>query len=111
MSRRNDAEPGGQGWRLAPRSFASRSLRLACSFPAALTGVYHRSFAFEGIVRGIESFVSAAGQDAQRRQLYLRPASRSVRLGQERITSSPFRTSSEFSQAFTRPEKELPELH
>jgi seryl-tRNA synthetase len=36
-------------------------------------GVYHRSFAFEHVVRGVEAYVSAAGRGESSRHLFLAP--------------------------------------
>ncbi len=40
---------------------------------SGVTGVYHRSFEFEKIIRGIETYVSSAGGDEKRRQLFCSP--------------------------------------
>ncbi|HEY1826349.1 MAG TPA: hypothetical protein VGG21_10375 [Acidimicrobiales bacterium] len=77
--------------------------------PTSTAGVYHRSFAFEGIVRGVESFVSAAGQDAPRRQLYLSPLLDSSALAASGFLLS-FPNLVGVLTSFTRPEQDLPEL-
>jgi seryl-tRNA synthetase len=38
-----------------------------------VAGVYHRSFEFEKIIRGIETYVSSAGGNEKRRQLFCSP--------------------------------------
>jgi seryl-tRNA synthetase len=38
-----------------------------------VAGVYHRSFEFENIIRGIETYVSSAGGNEKRRQLFCSP--------------------------------------
>jgi seryl-tRNA synthetase len=72
-------------------------------------GVYHRSFAFECVVRGIETYVSAAGRDADRRQLLF-----SSLMDQSVLVKSGFVSSFPnlvgVLTSFTRPEAELPEL-
>jgi seryl-tRNA synthetase len=77
--------------------------------PGAAPGVYHRSFDFEEVVRGIESYVSAAGRDAERRQLFCAPL-----LDQTALAKSGYVTSFPnligVLTSFTRPEKDLPEL-
>jgi seryl-tRNA synthetase len=40
---------------------------------SGVAGVYHRSFEFEKIIRGIENCVSSAGGDEKRRQLFCSP--------------------------------------
>jgi seryl-tRNA synthetase len=40
---------------------------------SGVAGVYHRSFEFEKIIRGIETCVSSAGGDEKRRQLFCSP--------------------------------------
>ena len=77
--------------------------------PGTTTGVFHRSFAFENIVRGIESYVSEAGRDAQRRQLYFSPLLDSSILAKNDYVIS-FPNLIGVLTSFTRPEKELPEL-
>jgi seryl-tRNA synthetase len=76
---------------------------------STVPGVYHRSFAFESVVRGIGSYVSAAGRDAQRRQLYCAPI-----LDQSTLAKSGYVTSFPnligVLTSFTRPETDLPEL-
>jgi seryl-tRNA synthetase len=77
--------------------------------PSSIPGVYHRSFAFEGVVRGISAFVSAAGRDVPRRQMYCAPL-----LDQTTLAKSGYVTSFPnligVLTSFTRPEKDLPEL-
>lgn len=77
--------------------------------PGGPPGAYHRSFAFESVVRGIESFVSSSGQDARRHQLYFSPL-----LDQSDLAKSGFVASFPnlvgVITSFTRPEAELPEL-
>jgi seryl-tRNA synthetase len=72
-------------------------------------GVYHRSFAFQAVVRGIEYFVTSAGRDAQRRQLFCAPL-----LDQSTLAKSGYVTSFPnlvgVLTSFTRPESDLPEL-
>lgn len=69
-------------------------------------GVYHRSFAFERIIRGVESYASAAGQDVPRRQLYLSPLmDRSVLVGSGYLTSFPNLVG--VLSSFMRPERDL----
>ncbi|HWD96132.1 MAG TPA: hypothetical protein VG246_06915 [Acidimicrobiales bacterium] len=77
--------------------------------PGSATGLFHRSFAFENVVRGIESFVSAAGRDAQRRQLYFSPLlDQSVLAKSDYVISFPNLVG--ILTTFTRPEKDLPKL-
>jgi len=38
-----------------------------------VAGVYHRSFEFENIIRGVENYVSSAGGNEKRRQLFCSP--------------------------------------
>jgi seryl-tRNA synthetase len=38
-----------------------------------IDGIYHRSFSFEHVVRGVESYVSAQGRGESSRQLFLSP--------------------------------------
>ncbi len=77
--------------------------------PGSATGVFHRSFAFESIVRGIESFVSKAGRDAERRQLFCAPLlDQSVLAKSDFVISFPNLVG--VLTSFTRPEKDLPEL-
>ena len=77
--------------------------------PGSATGLFHRSFAFENVIRGIESFVSAAGSDVQRRQLYFSPIlDRSVLAKSDYVISFPNLVG--VLTSFTRPEKDLSEL-
>lgn len=77
--------------------------------PGSAKGVFHRSFAFERIIRGIESFVSTAGQDVQRRQLFFSPLlDRSVLVESDYVISFPNLVG--VLTSFTRPERDLPEL-
>ncbi len=77
--------------------------------PGSVSGAYHRSFVFEAVVRGIESFVSAAGRDAERRQFYCAPL-----LSQSALAKSGYVISFPnligVLSSFSRPEKDLPEL-
>ncbi len=77
--------------------------------PGGAPGVYHRAFAFERVVRGIEGFVSGAGRDAERRQLLF-----SSLLDQSVLAKSGFVSSFPnlvgVLTSFTRSEAELPEL-
>lgn len=77
--------------------------------PGSVFGAYHRSFAFEAVVRGIESFVSAAGQDAQPRQLYCAPLLSQSALAKSGYVKS-FPNLIGVLTSFDRPEKDLPEL-
>jgi seryl-tRNA synthetase len=77
--------------------------------PGSTTGVYHRSFAFENIIRSIESYVSAAGRDIARRQLFFSPILDSAILAENDYVLS-FPNLVGVLTSYTRPEKELPEL-
>jgi seryl-tRNA synthetase len=77
--------------------------------PGGAAGVYHRSFVFESVIRGIESFVSAAGGDAERRQLFFSPLLDRSDLAKSGFVAS-FPNLIGVLTSFTRPEAELPEL-
>jgi seryl-tRNA synthetase len=77
--------------------------------PGSTTGVFHRSFVFESIIRGIESLTSAAGKDAARRQLYFAPLlDQSVLAKSDYVISFPNLVG--VLTSFTRAESQLPEL-
>lgn len=77
--------------------------------PTSTPGVYHRSFAFERVVRGIEAFVSAAGGEARRPQLFFSPLlDQSVLVESGFVASFPNLVG--VLTSFTRSEMELPEL-
>ncbi len=77
--------------------------------PTSTPGVYHRSFEFIRLFRGVESYVSAAGRDVPRRQMYLSPI-----LADSALTGSGYLLSFPnlvgVLTSFTRPETDLPEL-
>jgi hypothetical protein len=77
--------------------------------PGSAVGLFHRSFAFESVVRGIESYVSAAGRDAQRRQLFCSPIlDQSILARSDYVVSFPNLVG--ILTSFTRPEADLPDL-
>jgi seryl-tRNA synthetase len=77
--------------------------------PGSAIGLFHRSFAFEELVRGIESFVSEAGRDAQRRQFFFSPLlDQSILAKSDYVLSFPNLVG--ILTTFTRPEQDLAEL-
>jgi seryl-tRNA synthetase len=77
--------------------------------PGGAPGVYHRSFDFESVVRGIEAFVCAAGRDAERRQFFFSPLlDQSVLVKSGFVSSFPNLVG--VLTSFTRSEADLPEL-
>jgi seryl-tRNA synthetase len=77
--------------------------------PGSATGVFHRSFVFESIIRGIESLTSAAGRDVERRQLYFAPLlDQSVLAKSDYVISFPNLVG--VLTSFTQSEKHLPDL-
>jgi seryl-tRNA synthetase len=77
--------------------------------PGSATGVFHRSFDFESIIRGIESLTSAAGRDVERRQLYFAPLlDQSVLAKSDYVISFPNLVG--VLTSFTQSEKHLPDL-
>jgi seryl-tRNA synthetase len=72
-------------------------------------GLYHRSFAFEAIARGVEGYVSAAGRDDGPRQLYFPPiTTRATLEGSGYLASFPDLVGAVSS--FSGAERELPEV-
>ena len=55
------------------QSFTRCLLEAGLLEESGVAGVYHRSFEFEKIIRGIETYVSSAGGNEQRRQLFCSP--------------------------------------
>lgn len=77
--------------------------------PAGPAGVYHRSFAFEAVVRGVESFISAACGDTERRQIFFSPLlDRSVLARSGFLSSFPNLVG--VLNSYTRSEAELSHL-
>lgn len=95
------AKPGAEEFRVA-------LLEAGLLVPASVRGAFHRSFAFDRIVRGIESFVSAAW-DQQRRQLLCSPLlDQSVLVKSDYVISFPNLIG--VLTSFERPEKDLSKL-
>lgn len=77
--------------------------------PGSAVGVFHRSFVFERIIRGIESLTTEAGSDAPRRQLFFAPLlDQSVLSKGDYVISFPNLVG--VLTSFTRSEKDLAEL-
>ena len=77
--------------------------------PGSALGVFHRSFEFEGILRGIETYVSRAGHDARQRQLFCAPLlAQSVLVKSDYVISFPNLVG--VLTSFARGEEALPEL-
>lgn len=94
---------------LSTQEFRRALLDAGLLVPGGAAGIYHRSFAFESVARGIETLVSAAGQDAERSQLFFSTLmDRSVLVKSGFVSSFPNLVG--VLSSFTSPEAELPEL-
>ncbi len=93
----------------ATQDFRLALIEAGLLVPGSATGVFHRSFTFEKVVRGIESYVSAAGSDVPRRQLMCSTLLDSSVLAKSDYVIS-FPNLIGVLTSFSRSEKDLPEL-
>jgi seryl-tRNA synthetase len=94
---------------MSTESFRQDLLNVGLLRDGGVDGVYHRSFAFEKIARGVEAYVSAAGGDENRQQLYFSQVmARSTLEGSGYLRSFPDLIGT--ISSFAGSESELPQL-